>query len=183
MMTDRRMRRGGATIRQRAGRVLVVRGGDRGRVVGRRRCCPAASRSTPAVAVSSRDPSVRCSPRPCCSWPRGSCCWARQFGRAVRLLAGGRRRRRAPVAARRRWRSLVIAIAWNTRAAGGSDSSCYVLQAEAFARGARHARQSRSPTCLPGATPAAAVRAGRFRAVAARSRARRADLRPRAGAA
>src|SRR4029079_524550 len=27
---------------------------------------------------------------------------------------------------------LVVAIAWNTRAAGGSDSSCYVLQAEAF---------------------------------------------------
>lgn len=31
--------------------------------------------------------------------------------------------------------ALTVAIAWNTRAAGGSDSSCYVLQAEAFARG------------------------------------------------
>src|SRR4030095_598957 len=30
---------------------------------------------------------------------------------------------------------LVFAIAWTSRAAGGSDSSCYVLQAEAFARG------------------------------------------------
>ena len=30
---------------------------------------------------------------------------------------------------------LAVAIAWNTRAAGGSDSSCYVLQAEAFAHG------------------------------------------------
>jgi hypothetical protein len=31
--------------------------------------------------------------------------------------------------------TLVVSIAWNTRAAGGSDSSCYVLQAEAFAHG------------------------------------------------
>jgi hypothetical protein len=30
---------------------------------------------------------------------------------------------------------LVFAIAWTSRAAGGSDSSCYVLQAEAFAHG------------------------------------------------
>ena len=30
---------------------------------------------------------------------------------------------------------LVFSLAWSSRAAGGSDSSCYVLQAEAFARG------------------------------------------------
>ena len=30
---------------------------------------------------------------------------------------------------------LIYATAWSSRAAGGSDSSCYVLQAEAFARG------------------------------------------------
>ena len=30
---------------------------------------------------------------------------------------------------------LVFALAWSSRAAGGSDSSCYVLQAEAFAQG------------------------------------------------
>src|SRR5262245_29203943 len=30
---------------------------------------------------------------------------------------------------------LVVSIAWNTRAVGGSDSSCYVLQADAFAHG------------------------------------------------
>lgn len=31
--------------------------------------------------------------------------------------------------------TLVVAIAWNTRAAGGSDSSCYALQADALAHG------------------------------------------------
>jgi hypothetical protein len=31
--------------------------------------------------------------------------------------------------------AFIVAMAWNTRAAGGSDSACYVLQAEAFARG------------------------------------------------
>ena len=30
---------------------------------------------------------------------------------------------------------LIVAVAWNTRASGGSDSSCYLLQADAFARG------------------------------------------------
>src|SRR5690242_16269842 len=30
---------------------------------------------------------------------------------------------------------LIASVAWNTRAAGGSDSSCYLLQADAFARG------------------------------------------------
>ena len=47
---------------------------------------------------------------------------------------------------------LIAAVAWNTRAAGGSDSSCYVLQAEAFAHG--RAALERPSALLPGA-PAA----------------------------
>jgi len=48
---------------------------------------------------------------------------------------------------------LAVAIAWNTRAAGGSDSSCYVLQAEAFAHG-RITLQRPLADVLPDATPA-----------------------------
>ena len=53
---------------------------------------------------------------------------------------------------------LVFALAWSSRAAGGSDSSCYVLQAEAFAGGVaaqlyagRLAGQSVAVLTLPGA--------------------------------
>ena len=47
-----------------------------------------------------------------------------------------------------------MAAAWSTRAAGGSDSSCYVLQADAFA----HGRASLAPVLTeipPGVSPAA----------------------------
>ena len=45
---------------------------------------------------------------------------------------------------------LVFALAWTSRAAGGSDSSCYVLQAEAFANG-RATLESPVARMLPGA--------------------------------
>ena len=53
----------------------------------------------------------------------------------VRGLAGSRERVCAGAAASASLCMLVFALAWSSRAAGGSDSSCYVLQAEAFARG------------------------------------------------
>ena len=46
---------------------------------------------------------------------------------------------------------LVFSIAWNTRASGGSDSSCYLLQAEAFAHG--HVTLDASLDALPDALP------------------------------
>ena len=55
--------------------------------------------------------------------------------RLARAMTGGRERAPARIAALAAAAVLVAAIAWNTRAAGGSDSSCYVLQAEAFAQG------------------------------------------------
>ena len=59
-----------------------------------------------------------------------------EFRRGLARIAGADRggvpRRVACVAA---LAVLVFSLAWNTRAAGGSDSSCYVLQAEAFAHG------------------------------------------------
>ena len=70
------------------------------------------------------------------------------------LLAGTRARRAGHVAAFASLAAFAIAAAWNTRAAGGSDSSCYVLQADAFA----HGRASLEPVLSevpPGLSPAA----------------------------
>jgi hypothetical protein len=54
---------------------------------------------------------------------------------------------------------LVVSIAWNTRAAGGSDSSCYVLQADAFAHGEALLRHPLAGT-IPNAAPAIFAPAG-----------------------
>ena len=55
--------------------------------------------------------------------------------------------------------AFVVAAAWNTRAVGGSDSSCYVLQADAFARG-RVALPPVPAELPPGVTPAALAPVG-----------------------
>jgi len=57
------------------------------------------------------------------------------FDAALARLAGPRQRWPARIAVATAAAVLVVATAWNTRAAGGSDSSCYVLQADAFAHG------------------------------------------------
>jgi len=59
----------------------------------------------------------------------------RDFAAIARAFAGPRDRVAATIAALASACALVFAIAWTSRAAGGSDSSCYVLQAEAFAHG------------------------------------------------
>ena len=69
-------------------------------------------------------------------------------------VVGTRARRSIHVAAFASLGAFAIAAAWNTRAAGGSDSSCYVLQADAFA----HGRASLEPVLSdlpPGISPAA----------------------------
>ena len=75
------------------------------------------------------------------------------FAETVRVLTGGRDRLAARFAGAVAVAVLVASIAWSTRAAGGSDSSCYVLQAEAFAHG-QLTLTSPLPAVLPGATPA-----------------------------
>lgn len=82
--------------------------------------------------------------------------WATGRERSSRLArsVGARARRPVHVAAIAACGAFAMAAAWNTRAAGGSDSSCYVLQAEAFA----HARTSLAPvlTDIPsGMSPSA----------------------------
>lgn len=60
---------------------------------------------------------------------------APEFRRAVQRYAGSRTTLPSRIAALASASMLVFAMAWTSRAAGGSDSSCYVLQAEAFAHG------------------------------------------------
>jgi hypothetical protein len=52
-----------------------------------------------------------------------------------RTLPGSRDRAAARIACAAAACAFVFSMAWTSRAAGGSDSSCYVLQAEAFAHG------------------------------------------------
>ena len=76
-----------------------------------------------------------------------------QFGTAVGLVFGDRRQAEARIAAAAAAGALVFSIAWTSGAAGGSDSSCYVLQAEAFARG-RTTLNNPAASVLPDAPPA-----------------------------
>jgi Dolichyl-phosphate-mannose-protein mannosyltransferase len=57
------------------------------------------------------------------------------FASRVRRATGNVETASARVAVAASIAVLIASIAWNTRAAGGSDSSCYLLQADAFARG------------------------------------------------
>jgi Dolichyl-phosphate-mannose-protein mannosyltransferase len=78
---------------------------------------------------------------------------AADFDAGVARLIGPRERWPARVAAVAAAAVFVVAIAWNTRAAGGSDSSCYLLQADAFAHGHAVLRHPLAGT-LSGAPPA-----------------------------
>ena len=60
---------------------------------------------------------------------------ADEFRRLIGRYVGAPGKMPARVAVLASISVLVFALAWSSRAAGGSDSSCYVLQAEAFAHG------------------------------------------------
>jgi hypothetical protein len=153
MMTDNRMRRSGATIRHGAGRLLVFGGALAAAWSAVTLVSGGFAFHAGRLALSSRDPV-----RPLLVagilvaagrllLPRAG------FGSAVGVLTGGRDRLAARIACAAAAGVLIFSIAWNTRAAGGSDSSCYVLQAEAFAHG-RIALTHPLAGVLPGATPA-----------------------------
>ncbi len=133
-MTDSRMRRG-ATIRQRFGDVLawlafaalvwsavsLLAGG----FVFRAGALTLASRNpirpflvALALAIAARLLLGR-----------------EAFAARLAGVLGPSSQRPAAIALAASFASFAVAVAWNTHAAGGSDSSCYVLQAEAFARG------------------------------------------------
>jgi hypothetical protein len=153
MMTDKRMQSSGATIRHGVGRLLVFGGALAAAWSALTLLSGGFAWHAGRLALSSRDPL-----RPLIVagilvasgrllLPRA------EFGRAVRVITGEGDRLAARIACAAAAGVLIFAIAWNTRAAGGSDSSCYVLQAEAFAHG-RIALTHPLAGVLPGATPA-----------------------------
>src|SRR3954468_3705350 len=135
MMTDKRMRGGAATIRQRAGRacflaaivalacaaVVTLSGGVTLRVGG--------------VALMSRTPVRPLLVAAALLIAARALLGAASFARARAQVIGSREQRPARIAVALSLAVFVFTVAWNTWAAGGSDSSCYVLQADAFAHG------------------------------------------------
>src|SRR5688572_18767340 len=135
MMTDRRMRRDGATIRHRAGMalaaatvfaaawtvVILLSGGVSIRAGGRE--------------IASRDPVRTLLAALACAALATAALGLPETRRLARTIAGDRQALPARTAMVTALAVMVVSIAWNTRAVGGSDSSCYVLQSEAFARG------------------------------------------------
>src|SRR5713226_5355673 len=153
MMTDKRMRRSGATIRHGAGRLLVIAGALAAAWSGLTILSGGVSLHTGVLALSSRDP-LRPLIGAAVLVAAGRLLLRRvEFGRAVGLLTGDRTQLPARIAGAVAIAVLIFSFAWNTRAAGGSDSSCYVLQAEAFAHG-RVGLTNPLSGIIPGATPA-----------------------------
>jgi hypothetical protein len=147
------MRRSGATIRYGAGRLLVVAGALAAAWSVLTVLSGGFSLHRGALALSSRDP-VRPLVVAAIFIAAGRLLLPRaEFGRAVRRLTGDRTQRPARIAWAAAMAVLIFSIAWNTGAAGGSDSSCYVLQAEAFAHG-RIGLTDPLSGIIPGATPA-----------------------------
>lgn len=152
------MRRSGATIRQRSGRVLAAFGAGAG-VWG-------------TVALLTGGFTVRLGPSTIVSRDTvrpflvavvllaaaGLLMGARAFSGLVLGWFGKAETRSARLSAATALAVLIVGLAWNTRAAGGSDSSCYLLQAQAFAHG--HATLPPVAPLPPGTAPAALAPTG-----------------------
>lgn len=78
----------------------------------------------------------------------------KSFIALLRAIGGGRDGAAERIALAAVAAVAVVSIAWSSRAAGGSDSSCYVLQAEAFANGRVALEPPFEHRILPEATPA-----------------------------
>src|SRR3982750_3053388 len=160
MMTDKRMRGSAATIRQRVGLALfaggvlalawavaVVLTGGMTLHAGR-------------VTLASRDavrPLVIAAVLLLLARAQlGGAAFRHAFDRWIGL-PDRRAGRAAAIAA---IATFVFTVAWSTRAAGGSDSSCYALQAEAFAHG--HATLPPAIAALPPVIPPEALAPGGF---------------------
>src|SRR4051812_46039542 len=91
--------------------------------------------AVPAIAFSSRDPLRPFLAALALAAIARACTNAADYRELVERYTGTPRQWPARVAVLAAACVLVFALAWTSRAAGGSDSSCYVLQAEAFAHG------------------------------------------------
>lgn len=153
------MRRDGATIRQRAGRALAGAA-----VVAGSWAIVVALSGGATIRAGAWQMGSRTALRPllvalCCAALACTLLGAREFRRLVASAAGGRAKAPARVAALVSASVVIVSLAWNTRAAGGSDSSCYVLQAEAFAQG-RVTLASALEELPPGLSPLVLAPAG-----------------------
>src|SRR5262245_17836584 len=126
MMTDKRMRRGAANILLFLAvlalgwaAVVVVSGGV----------------AVPWLSLSARDPWRPLIAALVLAAVGRLIAGADVFRALLDVYIGAPGRRASRVALVAAALLLVFSLAWSSRAAGGSDSSCYVLQAEAFARG------------------------------------------------
>ncbi len=155
----KRMRRSGATIRHGAGRLLVIAGALAAAWSALTILSGGFALHTGVIALSSRDPLRPLIVAAILVAGGRRLLPGAEFGRAVALLTGDRTQLPARIAGAVAIAVLIFSIAWNTRAAGGSDSSCYVLQAEAFAHG-RIALTDPLSRIIPGATPALFVPTG-----------------------
>src|SRR5436309_2078492 len=126
MMTDKRMRRGAANISLFAAVVACALAAA---------ALVAGGVSLPSAGVSARDPWRPFVAAVVLLGMARALGGAAEFGRALRRYTGTAAAWPSRVAALASACALVFALAWTSRAAGGSDSSCYVLQAQAFARG------------------------------------------------
>lgn len=147
------MRRSGATIRYAAGRLIFFLGTLAAGWAAVVLLSGGVTLRSGAALLSSRDPV-----RPLIlSLALIGCARllldGAGFRHALRLVIGAGERLAGRIGGVAAAATLVVAIAWSTRAAGGSDSSCYVLQAEAFATG-RLALASPLSGLLPDASPA-----------------------------
>src|SRR5688500_3914671 len=134
MMTDSRMRRA-ATIRHRAGQAFAAAAAIAAAWSFIVALSGGISIHTGVSRIGTRDPIRPLIAAAACAVVAWRLLGTAESRRLAGLVMRDRRKTYAGVAAIAAFGTLVVAIAWNTRAAGGSDSSCYVLQAEAFAQG------------------------------------------------
>src|SRR6187401_2315124 len=132
MMTDRRMDPGGATIRHAAGRLLVAAGAIAAAWSAVTLISGGFIVYAGSLALSSRDPLRPLLVAAVLIVAARLLLSRAQFGTAVGFVFGDRHQVATSIAAAAAAGALVFSIAWTSGAAGGSDSSCYVLQAEAF---------------------------------------------------
>jgi hypothetical protein len=147
------MRLGGATIRYAAGRVLFIVGVLAAALAAVTLISGGFALPAGPLALSSRDPVRPLLGAVILLAAARFLLRAADFRRAVLMVTGDRDRLPSRIACAASAGVLVFAVAWNTRAAGGSDSSCYVLQAEAFAQGDL-TLTTPFAAALPGATSA-----------------------------
>jgi hypothetical protein len=147
------MRHSGATIRYGAGRLLVFAGALAGAWSLVTLVAGGFVFRAGAMALSSRDPVRPLLAAVVLVGAARLLLTRSEFASIVGALTGDRDRFAARIACAAAVLVLIFSIAWNTRAAGGSDSSCYLLQASAFA-GGRLTLTDPLSGVLPGATPA-----------------------------